>query len=194
MSEVSNSLMKCPACGMDVSKRADVCVHCGDPLTLQTDVEHSLPQEPKPADITRPISSNPVASLQEPTSPDVIDSPAVSRILFLKGPVSRKEWWLALGASLAIILIVFSLPLIGPLSSYAFASMLEILLLLFSVWIFWTACLGRLKDLGASPFLALLFLIPVAGLVLFLWLGISPTCNVFVDKDSKEPAALNVGE
>ena len=91
-----------------------------------------------------------------------------------QGTISRSRFWLGM---LAELFVVFLLAILSDLLVPAgTVGAICVLVLLFGLlWVVFALHAKRLRDAGLSPWLCLLYFVPLAGLVVFLVTGFKPT-------------------
>ena len=89
------------------------------------------------------------------------------------GTINRTQFWLGMLAELiAVNVFGFLLPRLVPEST---AVILFSLLLFGLIWVFLALHTKRLRDAGLSPWLCLLWIVPLVDLVVFVIAGLRPT-------------------
>ena len=99
-------------------------------------------------------------------------------IFSFEGTISRSQFWLGMLVP-PVVFILLSL-LINPLAPLGNAmivlvSIVVLVLLAGCLWLFLALLAKRLRDAGLSPWLCLLFFVPLADLVVFLIAGFKRT-------------------
>ena len=99
-------------------------------------------------------------------------------VFSFEGTVSRTHFWLGtLAMPVGFILLSLLINPLTPLGNamIVLVSIVVLVLLAGCVWIFLALLAKRLRDAGLSPWLCLLFFVPLADLVVFLIAGFKPT-------------------
>ncbi len=91
-----------------------------------------------------------------------------------QGTISRSQFWLGV---LAVLVATFLLSILSDLLGPAgtMGAILVFVLLFGLLWVFIALNAKRLRDAGLSPWLCLLWFVPLANLVVFLVVGFKPT-------------------
>ena len=105
--------------------------------------------------------------------------PILPTLFSFRGRINRKTFWL--GGILPVYVIGIALGLLLPYApsqanDVASAIMLRVLILAvlaMLVYMWFAVIVKRCHDLGKSGWLSLLALIPIAGFVFLLWVGLS---------------------
>ena len=92
-----------------------------------------------------------------------------------QGTISRSQFWLAiLVASLAAIPLA-TLPILLDLLVPGTMAVWFFVILFGLYWVYFALHAKRVRDAGLSPWLSLLYIVPLANLAVFLIAGIKPT-------------------
>ncbi len=99
--------------------------------------------------------------------------PLLKRILSFRGYISRGEYWAAVGISVLIYMFNF----LVSSSTEPVIVLLTFPGIVAFIWVFWGASVARLRDMGQTPWLVFLYIVPFAGIFMVIWLGSSKSIS-----------------